>query len=145
MERRYVMAKIAYFMICDTMNNVPMPGGSVGLNMVNPQLLLTPTYIPGNFSFCVVVGVRDVKPVNLNTDAIKLKFEFLTPQGKLLQQSMADLPMVKMQKIPDQYQGFLMSFDLRNLPIEEEGAYILKLYIDDEFIGEEEIPIFKKS
>lgn len=135
-------------MICDTMNNVPMPGGSVGLNIlniVNPQLLLTPTYIPGNFSFCVVVGVQDVKPADSSTNTIKLKFELLTPKGKLLQQSAADLPMSNTQNIPEQYQGFLMSFDLRNLPIEEEGAYVLKLYVDDVLIGDKEIPIFKKS
>ncbi len=139
------MAKLSYFMICDTMNNVPMPGGTLGLNITNPQLVLTPKYIPGNYSFCVVVGVQDVKPTDPSTNAIKLKFELLTPKGKLLQQSVADLPMVNMQKVPEQYQGFLMSFDLRNLPIEEEGAYVLNLYVDDVLIGNKEIPIYKKS
>ena len=137
------MAKIANFMICDTMNNVPMPGGAFGLNIVNPQLLLRPSYIPGNFSFCIVVGVQGIKTTNLNT--VKFKFEFCDPNNKVLQQSSAELPLVKMPNVPEEYQGFLMSFDLRKLPIEKEGAFILKLFVDEELIGTKEIPIYKKD
>lgn len=139
------MAKITYFMICDTMSNVPMPGGTFSLNIVNPQLLLTPSYVPGNFSFCVVVGVQDVKTIVSSNKLVKFKFELLDPNKKMLQQSIAELPLIAMKNVPEQYQGFMMSFDLRNVPVEEEGAYILKLYINEDLIGEKEIPIFKKS
>lgn len=135
------MDKITYFLICDTTNNAPMPGG-MGLNVVNPQLLLMPTYVPGNFSFAIVIGVQDID----TSSPARVKFELLSPGNKLIYKSLEmDLPGVDMNNVPSKYKGILMSFELRNVPIDEEGAYVLKLFINDQEVGQREIPIFKRG
>ena len=46
--------------------------------------------------------------------------------------------------MPSEFQGFVMSIDVRNLMITAEGKYLFTLYIDGELIGSHEIPVFMR-
>lgn len=136
------MATITTFMICDNIENVPTSGGGAVPRLVAPQVALRPQFVPGNFSFGVAVGVCDV---NLHK-RIVLQYTITDPKGKLVQDSgPTEFPAIDApDTMPSEFQGFVMSIDVRNLMITAEGKYLFTLYIDGELIGSHEIPVFMR-
>lgn len=137
------MAKIVTFMICDAINNIPSPSGEMIPQLVAPQIAVRPQFIPGNYSFSISVGVRDVDLKRVN----QIRFTITSPTGVILQDSgNSDFPPTgKPDIIPLEFQGFTLSMDVRNIVIHEEGLYTFSLYINDIVIGTQEIPIFKRE
>lgn len=138
------MAKLVSFMICDTVNNIPgLENDGIVQTLVAPQIAVRPQFIPGNFSFGVAVGVSGVDLKKDNT----VRFTVGDPKGNIIRDSgNSTLPVVPAKdSLPKEYQGFMLSMDIRNLPIEEEGCYVFKLYLNNDMIGEREIPIFKRG
>lgn len=138
------MAKLVSFMICDTVNNIPGPTNEgVIQTLVAPQIAVRPQYIPGNFSFGIAVGVAGVDLEKENA----VRFAVEDPEGHSIQDSgYSPLPKIPAKdEMPKEYQGFMLSMDIRNLPIEKEGSYIFALYINGEEVGRKEIPVFKRG
>lgn len=138
------MAKLTAFMLCDSINNIPDPSGGFLQQIISPQVALRPQFVPGNFSFGVAVGVRGIDLHITN----RIRFTISDPQGKIIQDSgvsefhpiSVDVP----ETMPDEYQGFLMNMDIRNLVIHENGEYLFSIYVNDELVGIQSIPIFQR-
>ena len=47
--------------------------------------------------------------------------------------------------MPAEYQGFLMNMDIRNLVLRENGEYLFCIYVNDELVGTQEVPIFQRA
>lgn len=139
------MARITTFMLCDSICTSPVPSGGVLHQLVSPQMVLRPEFVPGNFSFGIAVGVQGVDLRIAN----QVRFTISSPSGELVQDSgVSEFPPVPTQipeSMPKEYQGFLMNTDIRNLPVRENGEYIFAVYINDELIGEQSIPIFQRA
>lgn len=138
------MAKLTAFMLCDSISAIPVPEGGVLQQLVSPQIALRPQFIPGNFSFGVAVGVQGV---NLHITN-RIRFTISDSQGNVIQDSgiseFPPLPENTPETMPAEYQGFLMNMDIRNLVIHKDGEYLFSLYVNDELVGTQSIPIFQR-
>lgn len=136
------MAKLVSFVVCESINNMPTPNMGVVPHIVAPQLALRPQFIPGNFSFGILVGIADM---NLRTTN-KMKFTITSPDGTVIQDSGEnELPIIpKEDVLPQKYQGFMMCMDIRNLVIACEGEYSFSFYLNGECIGTQNIPVYKR-
>lgn len=136
------MAHIYSFTLCDSINNQSNQTGST-LLLANPQIALRPQFIPGNFSFGISFGISDID-ISIANHII---FTISNPSGKTVFDSGDNelLPAPSDDNLPNEYKGFMICFDIRNLPIEQEGVYKLQVCINGTPIGEKDIPIFKKT
>lgn len=135
------MAKLVSFTLCDSINSVPASRGIVQM-LVEPQLVLRPQYIPGNFSFSIALGVADL---NLQTKN-EIRLVIINPEKKVVYDSLPNiLPIIrKDDSIPKEYQGIMMCVDIRNLIVECEGEYIISISLNGECIDEKPVPIFRR-
>ncbi|MDD6441889.1 MAG: hypothetical protein PUG71_07270 [bacterium] len=133
------MAKLSMFMLCNAINNLQQANGSIP-QLIGPQTVLRPQFVPSNFSFGIAVGVTDV---NLH-ESYRIRFTIADPDGKVVHDSgESDFPAIeKADTLPVEYQGFALSIDIRNLIVEKEGAFKFNLFINGKVVGEHEIPIF---
>lgn len=136
------MAKLVSFTLCDSINSVPASRGIVQM-LVEPQLVLRPQYIPGNFSFSIALGVADL---NLQTKN-EIRLVITNPKKKVVYDSGANaIPIIKKDdSIPVEYQGVMMCVDIRNLPVECDGEYNISVFLNGECIAIKPIPVFRRS
>lgn len=136
------MAKIVSFVICESVNNMPVANMNVVPTLVAPQVALRPQYVPGSFSFGVALGINDINLKHVN----KVRFVIKSPEGAVLQDSgVSELPVApKDSSLPVQYQGFMMCIDIRNLAIPCEGEYVFSFFINEECVGDQIIPVYKR-
>ena len=128
------------FLLCDSIEHKQMPCGEIQ-KLVSPQVVLRPMFIPGNFSFGVSIGVRGLKI----SEAIKLKFAVLAPDGNVVQESPETLIETDGVKdtLPEEHQGLMINIDIRNLVIQEEGVYKFVLTVNGEQLEPQDVPIYK--
>lgn len=138
------MAKITVFMLCDSINNIPIPSGGVLQQLVSPQLVLRPQFVPGTFSFGIAVGIQGVNLHIIN----RVRFTISDSHGEIVQDSgISEFPPIPEdvpETMPGEHQGFLMNMDIRNLVVHENGEYIFSIYINDELIGTQSVPIYQR-
>lgn len=111
--------------------------------LISPQVVLRPQFIPGNFSFGIAIGIQGIDLSIVN----KIKINILDTHKNILQDSgwievpptRSDIP----ETLPEKYRGFVMNMDIRNLVIREEGEYSFLIYVNEKLIGTQYIPIFK--
>lgn len=131
-------------MLCDSINNIPVPAGGVLQQLISPQVALRPQFIPGNFSFGVAVGVQGI---NLHITN-RIRFTISDPLGKVIYDSgvseFPPFPEDVPETMPEEYQGFLMNMDIRNLVIHENGEYLFSIYVNDELVGTQSVPVFQR-
>lgn len=137
------MAKISSFMICDTIVNLITPQGISVPQLISPQPILRPPFIPGSFSFGISIGVLDIDYKISNV----VKTIIYSPEGVEIHNS-GNIDLGKIPKdefLPEKYQGFVLSTDIRNLIIHEEGIYTIEIFVNDTSVGKKEIPVFKRD
>ena len=142
-ERSANMANIVSFVVCDAINNV-FPNGEKSVPaLVAPQIALRPQFIPSSFSFGAAVGVAgiDLKIEN------KIRMTISDPEANIIYTLGENgLPRISVEDtMPQAFQGFMLAIDIRNLPIQSEGEYEFSLYLNDECIGVQKIPVFKRA
>lgn len=136
------MAKLAMFMLCDSINNSPNPHGTGAIpSLVSPCVVLRPLFVPGTFSFGITVGVRGVDLEN----PMELKMQIVSPTGQTVQDfGQAQLPPLGIEDtMPKAYQGFMMNLDIRNMPVPEEGVYHFQIELNGNALETQEIPIYR--
>ena len=130
-------------MLCDSINTVPVPEGGILQQLISPQAILRPQFIPGNFSFGIAVGIQGVDLQITN----RIRFTITDPNGEVVQDSSTEVsPMPENIKetMPKEYQGFLMNTDIRNLVIRESGEYLFSIFINNELVGTQSVPVFQR-
>lgn len=137
------MAKLVSFVICDSINNIPATPVGMVPSLVAPQIAIRPQFIPGNFSFGIAIGISGIDLQTVN----KMRFTITDPKGTIIQDSGdSELPVVPAKdSMPDEYQGFMMCMDIRNLVIASEGEFLFSFYVNEELIGQQIIPVFRRS
>ena len=132
---------VSTFMLCDAINNVNSPQGTVVSQLISPRTVLRPQFIPSAFSFGISIGIEGVDLHKNN----KISFKILDPDGNLLQASEDnELPATKNEDtLPTEYQGYVLSIDIRNLIIKKSGLYVFSLSLNGEEICSKNIPIYE--
>ncbi len=137
------MPELTMFTVCESVGNVsPQPGVNIP-QLMGPQTVLRPMFIPGSFSFGVSAGVIGINLKQSNS----VKFTIKTPTGQIVQASENAVfpPIFEDDSLPQEYQGFMLTLDVRNMVVEEQGNYSFELFINDESVGSRAIPIFVAS
>ena len=136
------MPSINSFMLCDAVTNTQVNNQMIQ-QLTSPQGMIRPVHIPGAYSFGLSVGVIGV---DLDRENL-IRFTITDPDGKEIQNSGDAVfgPVPFEESVPREYQGFVMTTDIRNVDFLKEGAYTFTLLINGEEVGRRLIPVFKRS
>jgi|GEM_PF-897665 len=138
------MAKVTSFMICDSIQQQPLPTldnpNNTVFHLINPLQVLVPYSIPGMYSFSISIGLNE-----FDTDiAHTLDLYFMTPHNdpvsSLTSIQIPSFP-ENIQNIPKEYRSIFFNTDLRNVVIKEAGIYKIKIDLDSSEIGLYTVPV----
>lgn len=137
------MAKISSFMICESVMNIQMPQGESVPQLHAPLSVLRPPYIPGSYSFGISLGITGASFTSDN----KVRLGILSPDGtEIFNSGEINLGKIPEEKIiPLQYQGFVLTTDIRNLVFPREGLYYAEVTINGESAGKHPFPVYRKG
>lgn len=127
------MVRVSTFMYSEDTISDPTPQGP-RLNVVNPQLVFRPMFLPSLFSFAITFGISGID----NSQEHKFKFLFFAPNDvELLINSEFMLPINTEEKaeLPLEERGVMMNMNLRNVPFKVEGVYNSELIVDGVSLG----------
>jgi len=122
--------KVSVFMYSESAQPEPTPQGNK-LRVMNPQHILRPMFIPGQFSFAITFGILDF---DVSLSHI-IKYIFSSPDGTVLVDT-ADsiqLPPIDnpaLNDLPTDMRGFLTSLDFKNVVFSTEGEYKSDIFFD---------------
>ena len=132
------MAKISDIIFCSNAQNVD----GVGVSANNILTVINPEYVPGLFSFSVVVTILDLDCSNPH----ELFVEFLDPTDESVIDINAQVPVVEdNSNLPNEYKGLNLAMDWNNVNFKRSGVYTIKIKIDGELIGEKSIFVKGKN
>ncbi len=134
------MARIGHFVYCVNAERVGA-NQAEAINAMSVMSVLTPEFIPGLFSFSIVFSLMDVDTENNNL--IKIIFKDTDNKEIVNTGNVVIQPAPKSDDIPQEYRGFNLSMDFRNVILEFEGVYTTEIYFNDEFISSQ--PIYAKG
>lgn len=127
------MAKVSAFLYCDSIENLMTPMGPK-LTISNPLQVFTPAYIPGNFSFGILLGI-----IGFDTKAkhnLRILFKYRETEKVIFDTNIIEFPIQAESKFPTDLDGTMINMDLRNVVIEKPGEYFTEVIFDGEKIGE---------
>jgi len=137
------MPSISSFILCDSIVNIQSPPNGNIPQLISPQAVLRPPFIPGTFSFGIAMCIVGLQAQQRNI----FMFQIHAPSGDIIQNSgeidFGELP--PDDSMPEKYNGFVVSSDIRNLEIRTEGEYTIELFINSNSIGKCIIPIYKRN
>jgi len=136
------MAYTHTFIYAEETRNEAQPQGQK-MTVVNPMLIFSPKYLPGQFSFSVAIGMLEVDLTKThvfryNLTGPNVEIGLIVDTGDVLIPSQENP-----RKLPIEMQGLFMGFDLRNVDLALEGKYISEVFLDGESIGT--YPIYAKG
>lgn len=133
------VTKVSVFVYSDSAQPEPTPQGNK-LHIMNPQHILRPMFIPGQFSFAIMFGILDFDVSSPHT----LRYTFSSPEGTILIDTGDNikLPPItdpQMDDLPIDMRGFLTSLDFKNVVFQTEGEYKSEIFFDSVSLGTFEI------
>lgn len=134
------MAHVSDIVICLKANNM-----DEGVTANTILSAITPEYIPGLFTFSVIVILLDLEENGIH----KLEVKFSDPNGENVVQLETDLPavpsMVINSSLPKEYRGINIAMDWNNVNFKISGVYELKVYYDGNEVGTKQIYVKGKN
>lgn len=114
------------------------------MQVINPTQVLVPPYLPGTFSFSIVLGIRDFD-VSVEHN---LKVEFVERVSKTIKFKVDDklqpIPNNPNVTLPSEFQGFTSGLSLQNVDLRSEGIYDAVIYFDGNEIYKNEVYVARK-
>ena len=129
------MAKIYDIIFC--LNATNFPGQGACANTILSAI--TPEYIPGLFTFSVVMTITDL----LAEHSIEIDFASENDQVVHLEGSIPSIP--DNSNLPNEHKGINLTLDWNNINFKEAGLYTLTVKVDGEFIGSKSIFVKGKN
>lgn len=131
------MARVSDIIFC--LNSTNFPGQGVCANTI--LTTITPEYIPGLFTFSVVITILGVDMSTEHSIAISFSHKD-TPVADVTGQ----IPSMEDQSnLPQEYKGINLSLNWNNINFQEEGEYSLKVMVDGEEVGSKTIFVKGKN
>lgn len=137
------MPELAFIVVTEGSQTVMTPDGP-NPQLMSPLIALRPPVLPTAFSFALSVGVRNVDLTKNNLFQLRI----CAPNGEEIYApepfnlgSESKLP----ARLPEEYRGFVLVVDLRNVMFNTDGCYIIEIYINDVLIGTTKLPVFLKD
>lgn len=139
------MAILKNFVYClgtktETLNDGERPV----TNIIGLANSLSPDFIPGNFSFSIVFSILDLD----SNSKYKVDIAFVDETGKELIRTESttfdgDTTEQNVYNVPNEFFGYNIAAELRNVVLEKEGKYKTVIYLNEQNIGE--YPIYVKG
>ncbi|MFB9859611.1 DUF6941 family protein [Salinicoccus siamensis] len=128
------MPKITTFVYAEEISNTR----DNKLNIVNPLNVFRPAFVPGMFSFSVVIGIIGLD-VTQGKHTLRIKFygedQKETPLIDTGYVPLEDVPTGPLS-LPSELRGMMGSMDFRNVVMKSEGVYITEVFVDGDLLGE---------
>lgn len=131
------MAYVSDIIFC--LNATNNPGQGVCANTILSAI--TPDYIPGLFTFSVVIIVNDI---NLQTEH-DISIDFVNEKETVGHIDGRFPPLPDDNNLPNEYKGINLTMDWNNTHFKESGIYKLIVRIDGEVVGEKSIYVKGKN
>lgn len=113
-----------------------------GVSANNILTAITPEYIPGLFTFSVIVTVVDIDSIVGH----QLLIQFLSPTEEEVICIESPLPIMRDEtNLPNEYKGINIVMDWNNVNFKASGLYTIRVCIDGDFIGEKKIYVKGKN
>jgi len=124
------MPIVSLFVYSDSAQQQPTPQGNQ-LHILNPQHILMPMFIPGQFSFAITFGILDFDVTLPHV----IKYTFSSPDGAVLvdTEDKIQLPPINdpaVNDLPVDMRGFLTSLDFKNVVFATQGEYKSEIFFD---------------
>ncbi|SDW30169.1 hypothetical protein [Paenibacillus sp. PDC88] len=131
------MPIISSFTYCEDAKQEITPQGPK-LMVLNPFASILPAFIPGGFSFSVVIGIGGIVP----TEEQLLRYIFRHEEEN--SEILIDTGDVRftmgvdesLKLVPAEYQGVALSMDFKNLVFRKKGKYISFIYLNNQLVAE---------
>ena len=132
------MARASEILFCMKANNVE----GEGVTATNILSAVTPEYIPGLFTFSVIVIVLDLDFAKEHDFSV----EFKDPEGNAVVHVEGTLPAQKIESnLPKEHLGINIGMDWNNVDFKRGGLYQIEVSMDSEQIGKKEIYVKGKN
>ena len=103
---------------------------------------ISPEYVPGLFTFSVVMNILDVD----TSIEHKLSIDFVAPNAENTIHIEGPVPtFVDDSNLPKEYKGVTVAMDWNNVNFKISGLYTIKIYIDGELIQTKSIYVKGKN
>lgn len=138
------MVKIATFLYCLGTDNQQNPEGPITAIGILP--VLTPEFIPSAFSFSIVLGITGLADNRDHTLDICFKDNNKNPvvEAKNIKIPVDAMKMGNLD-LPEGARGLMLSMELKNAILREEGMYSTEVHFDGERLGDYEIYVKAKK
>lgn len=128
------MVSVSTFMYCESAQVRPSSQGPK-LVIEGPLHVFFPKFVPGQYSFSVVVGL-----LGITLERHSLRYHFQGPNGDNVidtNEVILDVDTLNTNKsLPEEVQGFIFNMDFRNVELLHSGQYVSKIIFDGKLIGE---------
>lgn len=132
------MARVSDIIFCLRARNEDGQGVSADTILT----ALTPEYIPGLFTFSVILTLVDID----TTVEHQLLVQFISPNGEEVVRVESGLPAIEdHSNLPNEHKGINAAMDWNNVNLKESGLYTIKVLIDGNEVGEKSIFIKGKN
>lgn len=139
------MAVLSTFVMSDDSNQVPNPNGQGSmLQVVNPQNIFRPMFVPGGHSFSVTFGFLEIDPKQKHN----INFFIVSSSGEtIVNIENIEVPpnAPRDTSIPEEATGLMLNFDLRNVPFRIEGKYEARIIFDGQLLDSKPFYVFKQE
>ena len=103
---------------------------------------LTPEYIPGLFTFSVIITLLDID----SSSGHQLMVDFVSPADENVVHVESPLPaMNEESNLPQKYKGINIAMDWNNVNLKVSGEYTIKITVDGNFLEEKSIYVKGKN
>ena len=132
------MARVSEILFCMKANNLEREGVSA----INILSAITPEYVPGLFTFSVIVIILDLD----FTKEHNFSIDFKDPEGNVLVHVDGTLPIQEIESnLPKEHLGVNIGMDWNNVEFKRSGLYLIEVNVDQELIGNKEIYVKGKN
>lgn len=125
----------------------PGPLGRMPFFVVGPTLLLQPRYIPTEFTFALVIGLRGIAPNS--EEPPRLGLRLLAPNSQVVFESqpipLRFHPESGYPAVPDEDVQAVVGLNLQNLLLPLEGHYSMVVEVDGVTIGTQTLAVWALS
>lgn len=131
------MAKVADIIFCLNATNLPGQGACANTILTT----ITPDYIPGLYTFSVVITILALD----TTSNHALEISFACGEEEVARIEGEIPPMEDPSNLPAEYKGVNLSINWNNINFKTEGEYCLKIVVDGDEVGSKTVFVKGKN
>jgi hypothetical protein len=144
------MAELTTFVFSENIEQVPNPSGTgTSLNIINPQNVFRPMFIPGTFSFSLTFGLIDVDTTKDHIVNFKLVYDEGENESNniVVDTNNMNIPAnpTSDKKLPKEVNGIMFNLDFRNVPFRKAGKYFGIISLDGQEIAKKVLFVYPQE